>query len=72
MNVMARNLKRYYYAWELRQHGKKLYEIADAMGFKSRENARRMIHYVTFLIEHRNSRKISNDLNKLLIKYKIY
>ena len=40
---MRKNLKRFYQAWELRQQGKKLREIAHLMGFKSGENARRMI-----------------------------
>jgi len=38
---MAKNIKRYYQAWELRQQGKKLREIAQLMGFKSGVNARK-------------------------------
>jgi len=67
---MAKNLKRYYQAWELRQQGKKLHEIAQIMGFKSGENARRMITY----IDHRIKNKfipISKELQQLVNKYKL-
>jgi len=47
---MSKNLKRYYQAWELRQQGKKLREIAQIMGYKSRESARRKINYINFKI----------------------
>lgn len=47
---MRKNLKRFYQAWELRQQGKKLREIAEIMGFKSGENARRMISYIDFRV----------------------
>lgn len=66
---MRKNLKRFYQAWELRQQGKKLREIAEIMGFKSEENARRMIGY----INHRISTKfppISKELFKLKQKYR--
>lgn len=66
---MRKNLTRFYQAWELRQHGKKLREIAEIMGFKSGENARRMIHHVNFLIENRTSRRISNELKELIKQY---
>ena len=35
VNNMTKNLKRYCQAWELRQQGKKLKEIAETMGLKS-------------------------------------
>ena len=67
---MPKNLKRYYQAWELRQQGKKLREIAQIMDFKSGENARRMIAY----IDHRIKNKfipISKELQQLVNKYKL-
>lgn len=64
---MSRNLKRYYQVWKLRRQGKKLHEIAQIMGFKSRENARRMIYYIDFLIKERPYR-ISKELKNLIKK----
>jgi len=61
-------MKRFYQAWELRQQGKKLREIAEIMGFKSGENARRMIHYVDFRIKSKFPYP-SNELIKLSKKY---
>ena len=66
---MRKNLKRFYQAWELRQQGKKLREIAHIMGFKSGENARRMIGYINCVIEDRPYR-MSKELRKLVYKYK--
>jgi len=37
---MRKNLARFYKAWELRQHGRKLHEIVKIMSFKSEENTR--------------------------------
>lgn len=51
---MAKNLKRYYQAWQLRQQGKTLKEIGDIMGF-SRERARVMINYINFTAKLRRS-----------------
>jgi len=64
---MRKNLKHYYQAWELRQQGKKLHEIAQIMGFKSGENARRMIAFVDFKIASNQPK--SNELKKLVLKY---
>jgi len=64
---MRKNLKRYYQAWELRQQGKKLREIAHIMGFKSRENARRMIAYIDFKIKYNKPK--SKELLDLIEKY---
>ena len=69
---MAKNMSRYYQAWEFRKQGKKLREIAKIMGFKSRENARRMIRYIDFIIKERPFR-MSKELKKLSLKYgKLY
>lgn len=51
---MAKNLKRYYRAWRLRQQGKTLREIGEIMGF-SRERARVMINYINFTAKLRKS-----------------
>lgn len=64
---MKRNIKRYYQAWELRQQGKNLLEIARQMGFKSRENARQMIAYVDFKIASHQPK--SKKLKELILKY---
>lgn len=63
---MAKNLKRYYQAWELRQQGKKLKEIAQIMSFRSGENARRMIAYINFKIASNQPK--SNRLKELILK----
>jgi hypothetical protein len=65
--MSRKNLNRYYQAWELRQHGRKLREIAQIMGFKSGEWARTMIVYVNFKIK--SNQKKSNELLKLIQKY---
>jgi len=67
---MAKNLKRYYQAWELRQQGKKLREIAQIMDFKSGENARRMIAYIDYRIKNKFI-PISKELQQLVNKYKL-
>lgn len=65
---MAKNLKRYYQAWELRQQGKKLREIAKIMRLKSGEWARWMVDYVDFRIK--DWRPKSKELSILIKKYK--
>lgn len=64
---MKKNLKRYYKVWELRQQGKKLQDIAQIMGFKSGENARRMVCFVNFKIKSNTPK--SNELKRLISKY---
>lgn len=64
-----KNLKRYYQAWVLRQQGKKLREIALIIGFKSKENARRMISYINFKIKYNKPK--SKELFELIQKYKV-
>ena len=61
---MAKNLKRYYQAWELRQQGKTFKEIGKVMGVcQSRANF--LVHFIDYKIKYR--KPISNEL-KLLIK----
>jgi len=64
---MAKNLKRHYQAWELRQQGKKLLEIAHLMGYKSGESPRRMIAFINFKIASKQPK--SAELKKLVLKY---
>jgi len=64
---MTKNLKKYYQAWELRQQGKKLQEIAQIMEYKSSENARRMIKYIDFIIKER-PRRVSKVLKQIIIR----
>ncbi len=64
---MSRRLRKYYQAWELRQQGKKLHEIAEIMGFKSKENARRMIAWVNYKIK--SKKIISKELKSLISKH---
>jgi hypothetical protein len=65
---MAKNIKRYYEAWELRQQGKKLHEIAQLMGYKSGESPRKMIAFVNFNIASKQPK--SAKLQKLMQKTK--
>ena len=66
---MPKNLKRYYQAWELRQQGKKLREIAQIMGFKSGEWPRNMITYIDYRIKNKFI-LISKELKELVKKYR--
>ena len=64
-----KNLKRYYYAWELRQQGKKLHEIAQIMGFKSGEWARWMVNYFEYRLNNK-FRRLSKEYLLLAKKTK--
>jgi len=64
---MAKNIKRYYQAWELYQQGKKLREIAQIMGYKSGESPRQMVSFVDFKIASNQPK--SNELKKRILKY---
>ena len=66
---MARNLERYYQAWELRQQGKKLKEIARLMGLKSGEWPRVMINHFNFKIINKFYR-LPLKFKKLVLKFK--
>ena len=50
-----RNIRSYFKAWELRQKGTKLREIAEIMGYKTAETPRRMIAYMEVGITHLTS-----------------
>jgi len=65
---MAKNLKRYYQAWELRQQGKTFKEIGKAMKITgSRANV--LSNFIAFKIKYQQQRKISNELKELIKKY---
>ena len=65
---MAKNLKRYYQAWELRQQGKTFKEIGKAMKITgSRANV--LSNFIDFKIKYQKQRKISNELKELIKKY---
>ncbi len=64
---MAKNVKKYFKAWELRQQGKKLREIALLMGYKNGESPRRMIRFIDFKIASNQPKSVK--LKKLILKY---
>mgnify|MGYP001615314580 CR=1 FL=1 len=68
---MARNLKRYYQAWELRQQNKIFKEIGKIMGITG-SRAAVLSNYVDFKINNQKQRRISNELKKLVKKFSIY
>ena len=63
-----KNLKRYYQAWELKQQGKKLKEIAKIMGYKSVEWSRCMINHIDYRIKSKFPQH-PKKLKKLIKKY---
>ena len=66
---MARNIKRYYQAWELRQQGLTFKDIGKIMGITgSRANV--LVNFIDFKIEYRKTRRISKELIRLAEKYK--
>lgn len=65
---MAKNLKKYYQVWELRQQGKTFKEIGKIMGF-SQSWANCIVNYVNFKIKYQKQRRISNELKNLVEKY---
>lgn len=65
MKRNRKNLKRYFQAWELRQQGKKLREIAQIMGLKSRERIRYMVNYFDFALKRRPTR-IPKNIKQLI------
>ncbi|KKP36758.1 MAG: hypothetical protein UR63_C0043G0020 [Candidatus Roizmanbacteria bacterium GW2011_GWC2_35_12] len=66
--LMARNLKRYYQAWELRQQGLIFKDIGKIMGITgSRANV--LCNFIDFKIKYQKQRRISNELKDLVKKY---
>ncbi|MDO9028692.1 MAG: hypothetical protein Q7U68_07560 [Candidatus Roizmanbacteria bacterium] len=52
LTTSAKNMARYYQAWELRQQGKKLKEIGKIMNISS-ERARTLVSYIDLKIEYK-------------------
>ncbi len=65
---MARNLKRYYQAWELRQKGNTFKEIGKVMGITG-SRAAVLSNFIDFKIKCQKQRRISNELKELVRKY---
>jgi hypothetical protein len=64
---MAKNLKRYYQAWELRQQGNTFKEIGKVMEV-CQSRASFLVHFIDFRIKYK--KPISNELQKIVNKYK--
>ena len=65
---MARNLKRYYQAWKLRQQKMTFKEIGKIMGITG-SRAAVLSNFVDFKIEYQKRWRISNELKLLIKKY---
>jgi len=65
---MARNLKRYYQAWELRQQKMTCKEIGKVMGITG-SRAAVLSSFIDFKIKYQKQRRISNELKNLVRKY---
>ena len=64
---MARNMKRYYQAWELRQQNKTFKDIGEIMEITG-SRAAVLCNFVDFKIKYQNRWKISNELKELIKK----
>ncbi len=65
---MARNLKRYYQAWELRQQKMTFKQIGKIMSITG-SRAAVLSNFVDFKIENQKRWRISNELKELVKKY---
>ena len=65
---MARNLKRYYQAWELRRKNLTFKQIGKIMGITG-SRAAVLSNFVDFKIKYQKQRRISNELKKIIQKY---
>ena len=66
---MARNLKRYYQAWELRQQKLTFKEIGKIMGITG-SRAAVLSNHIVFKIEYQKRWRISNELKNLIKRLK--
>jgi hypothetical protein len=66
---MARNIKRYYQAWELRQQKLTFKQIGKIMSLTGSRVAV-LSNYVDFKIEYQHRWRISNKLKDLVKKYR--
>ena len=64
---IARNLKRYYQAWELHQQNKTFKDIGKIMGITG-SRAAVLFNFIDFKIKYQKQRKISNELKELIKK----
>ena len=65
---MARNIKRYYQAWELRRKNLTFKEIGKIMGITG-SRAAVLSNFIDFKIENQKQWRISNELKELVKKY---
>ena len=65
---MARNIKRYYQAWELHQQNKTFKDIGKIMGITG-SRAAVLSNHIDFKIENQKRWRISNELKELTKKY---
>jgi len=66
--LMAKNLKKYYLAWELRQQGKTFNEIGETMEI-DKSWAASMVSFVNLKIKYQKQKRIGKELEKLIKKY---
>ena len=66
---MARNIKKYYQAWELRQQNKTFKEIGKIMGITG-SRAAVLSNHIDFKISNQNRWRISNELKELVKNFK--
>ena len=66
---MARNLKRYYQAWELRQQGLIFKDIGKIMGITGSRVAV-LSNFIDFKIKYQKRWRISNELKELVKNFK--
>ena len=64
---MARNLKRYYQAWEIRQQGLIFKEIGKIMGITG-SRAAVLSNFIDFKINNQKRWRISNELKEIIKK----
>ena len=64
---MARNIKRYYQAWELRQQKMTFKEIGKVMGITG-SRAAVLSNHVDFKINNQKRWRISNELKEIVKK----
>jgi len=64
---MARNLKRYYQAWELRQQGLIFKDIGKLMGITG-SRAAVLSNLIDFKIKYQKRWRISNELKEIIKK----
>jgi len=64
---MARNLKRYYQAWELRQQNKTFKQIGKIMGITG-SRAAVLSNFIDFKIKYQKRWRISNELKEIIKK----